>query len=287
MPFEFVLTDDGEAIKVTKNEEGGFLPLVINTDNDDAEPEAYDVMNVINVGVPGLRKEAKQNREAKQQNKADADQLREQLGAYKVKDSDDGPIYLDPAEAQKALNTVKTIDQKKLVDAGEADKMVQQATAEIKSSAAEREKSLQTALDTKQSEFEALEFRFQDSLILDAFNRSAFLREKTTLTPAVAKEVLGKAFKVEEVNGEMALVGKMRDEGGELVTIFDPERPSQPAGPEYAIKKIFQTWSERSSYEKGTNAGGSNDAVRASGNNLPNNASSVDKFEAYLASRSA
>jgi len=94
---------------------------------------------------------------------------------------------LDPAAARGALETVSKLDQKKLIDAGEVDKLKDSMRSEFKS---ENDKLLGD-LNAAREETNGLRRA-------TAFGGSKFIGEKLAIPSDIVESVFGKNFKIEE-----------------------------------------------------------------------------------------
>lgn len=143
----------------------------------------------------------------------------------------------DPQAAIDALNTVSNLDHKKLVDAGEVEK--------VKS---EISKTYQSKLDEANDAKSKLEQQLYNEKIGGAFNRSKFIGEKLAIPADMVQATFGKAFKVED--GSIVPY----DQTGNK--IFSRERPGEVATFDEAIEFLVDQYPHRDNILKGTNANG-------------------------------
>jgi len=143
----------------------------------------------------------------------------------------------DPEAAIKALNTVKNLDDKKLVDAGEVDK--------IKQAAIESVKSQYEPYVTKSKE---LEQQLYSEKIGGAFARSKYIGEKVAIPADFVQATFGKHFTIEGGN----IVAK--DANGNQ--LFSPTRAGEHANFEEALSILVESHPQRDSILKGSGASG-------------------------------
>jgi len=149
----------------------------------------------------------------------------------------------DPAAALKALDTVKNLDAKKLVDAGEVEKVKQEAITALKD---QYEPKLK-ALAKERDDFSAA---LTGELIGGAFARSPLIvGDKATLAiPAdLVQAKFGGAFKV--VDGRV--VGH---EDGK--PIYSRTHPGEVAGFDEALSLLIEKYPSRDAILKSTGAQG-------------------------------
>lgn len=215
MPFEL----DANGAIVTQEVNGQKLPVFVHADGKKAPFDGDATISTIS----RLNGEAKSHRERAE--KAE--------GALKGFEG-----ITDPAAAIKALNTVKNLDDKKLVDAGEVEKVKQEA---IKSVRAEFEPFVTKAKD--------LEAQLYNEKIGGAFARSKFASEKLAIPPDLVQAAFGSRFKVE--NGKTVAT----DANGQ--TIFSRTRHGEPADFEEALEILVDQYPNKASILKGSGASGS------------------------------
>jgi hypothetical protein len=123
--------------------------------------------------IARLNHEAKTNREA-------AEKAQGELDKFKV----NGKL-LDPTEAAKAVETVKKIDAKTLIDAGEVDKVREQIKAEYTTQLTEKDGALKTANDT-----------INTMRIDGLFTGSEFVRDRVAVPADMFRDSFGKNVKI-------------------------------------------------------------------------------------------
>lgn len=198
---------------------------------DDGKEEAIDVPKLFQVTLPSNRKENKEWRE-----KAEA--LAERL---KVLEGIESPEeYL--AEAKKAIETLKNLDEKKLVDAGEVEKLKAGVARNYEERIAQIEKEYTKKLESANRLVSQKENFIADLLIKGAFESSEFIRDKTVLPAEIAYDTFKRYFKIEnDADGRPIAVAY--DRNGER--ILSRANPTKFADPEEAIQEIISTYPQK------------------------------------------
>lgn len=145
---------------------------------------------------------------------------------------------IDPEAAAKALDTVTKLDQKKLIDAGEVDKVRAEISKNWESKLSEAEKAKQ-----------ALERQLHNELIGGNFARSKVIAEKLAIPADLVQAAFGSAFKVE--NGRVVAY----DKNGQA--IYSKANPSEPAGFDEALLSLVDAYPNKEHILKGSGASGS------------------------------
>lgn len=190
-------------------------------EGDDGKDVAFDAPGTV-ATISRLNGEAKGHREAKEA-------ALEQLKAF------DG---LDAAKAKDALEKINNIDTKKLIDAGDMDNAIKQATA-----------PLQEQLAAKVKEIETLTGTLNTEMIGSRFGQSKFASEK--LTPAGAdliKTLYADRMKVE--NGQV--IGY--DQNGQK--LYSKARPGELASFDEMLESFVDGYSHKDHILKGSGAQG-------------------------------
>lgn len=141
-------------------------------------------------------------------------------------------------DALKALETVKNLDDKKLVDAGEVEA--------VKAAAI---KAIEDKYAPTVEENSALKADLRKAIIGGAFSRSSYLTEKTTMTPAIAEAVFSGNFSLGEGNKIIAKDGN----GNE---IYSPSNAGNPATFDEALSILVNNHPDKKSLMKGVNQDG-------------------------------
>jgi hypothetical protein len=189
---------------------------------DDGKEVAFDAPGTV-ATITRLNTEAKTHREGKE-------------AAEKALKAFDG--IEDGAAAKKALELVANLDSKKLVDAGEIEKVK-----------GEISKAFQGQLDEATTKAATFEKQLYEEKIGGAFSRSKYIGEKLAIPADMVQSKFGAAFKVEE--------GKTiaYDQHGQK--IYSRTRPGEIADFDEAIETLVEQYPHRDHILKGTGANGS------------------------------
>lgn len=217
MPFKY----DAEGNLVTQEVNGKKLPVFINAESRESPFDADGTVATIS----RLNGEAKSHRE------------RAEAAETALKPFKDAGIE-DPAAAVKALNTVKNLNDKNLIDAGEVDKIKQAAIDSVKK---EYEPFVAKSKD--------LETQLYSEKIGGAFARSKFITDKVAIPADMVQAAFGSRFKI--VDGKTVAL----DANGQQ--IFSRVKHGEPADFEEALEIMIDQYPNRDSILKGTGASGS------------------------------
>lgn len=142
----------------------------------------------------------------------------------------------DPEAAIKAIETVKNLDAKKLVDAGQIDIL----KAEMGRTFAEKEGSLKSQWMQKEQEYQGhlkvKDEAIQSILMGGKFASSEFLK-KTNLIPEIAANYFGKNFRIEGEGAEIKVVGYLNGE-----RIPSREKFGEPADFDEALAAVIDAY---------------------------------------------
>lgn len=188
---------------------------------DDGKEVAFDAPGTV-ATISRLNGEAKGHREAKEAAES-------RLKAFEGID--------DPAAARKALGVLKNLDDKKLIDAGEVDRVKSETIA---------------ALEAKYSpivkENDALRGQLYSEKIGGAFARSKFIADKAAIPADLMQARFGQSFKLED--GKVAAY----DANGNKV--YSRARPGEVADFDEALEILVDGYAHRDSIMKGNSNGG-------------------------------
>ena len=188
------------------------------------------------VKIAELNSEAKQHREAKEAVEA-------KLKAFEGIE--------DPKAAIKALETVKNLDDKKLIDAGEVEKVK-----------AEMRKTFDEQLAESKSHAEKLQSQLHAELIGGSFARSKYAAEHLNLPSDVVQAFFGKHFSISD---EGKVVAKFAD-GNE---IYSRSRPGEKADFEEALEALVGAYPNKDAILKPSGTSGSGAGTGTGGGNAP------------------
>lgn len=147
---------------------------------------------------------------------------------------------LDPEAARKALETVSNLDNKKLIDAGEVERVKESITKGFNEKLTAAEKRAQEAED-----------RYAGEKVATAFLGSKFLTEKTVLPADVAQAYFSKRVKVDPTTGRVRVLDS---DGNPLLSKANPG--AEPTFDE-AMEILVTSHPQRDSILRGTNGSGS------------------------------
>ena len=143
----------------------------------------------------------------------------------------------DPQAARKALETVKNLDDKKLVDAGEVEKIKLEVG-----------KVYETKLTEESQKREKLEQQLHAEKIGGGFARSKYIADKLAIPSDLVQARFGAAFKVED--GEVIAY----DASGNK--IFSRSNPGAAAGFDEALEFLIEQYPQKEQILKGSGHSG-------------------------------
>lgn len=144
----------------------------------------------------------------------------------------------NPEDALKAIETLKNLDQKKLIDAGEVEKVKAEVT-----------KAMQSKIDELQSVVAEKDGILTKELIGGRFARSKFITDKMAIPHDLVEARFGQNFKIE--NGKVVAY----DQHGNQ--IYSHDRPGELADFEEALNAMVEQYPYKDSILKGSSATGS------------------------------
>lgn len=144
---------------------------------------------------------------------------------------------LDVGEARTAIDTLKKIDQKKLIDAGKVDEVRAEITA-----------TYQRQVEENQKKYETLQQNYNGEKLRNAFANSAW-KEKLHIPEDIAFDYFSKNFSVDDKN---RIVGKLNGQ-----EIPSSKTFGQPADFDEALGAIIEAYPHRDKILIGANHGGS------------------------------
>lgn len=191
--------------------------------HDDGKEVAHDAAQAI-AKISALNREAQSHRERAETAEASLKRF-------------DG--ISDPAAAKKALETLANMDAKKLVDAGEVERLK-----------ADIAKSYETKISEIETAKQALERDFWNEKIGGAFARSKFITEKVAVPSDLIQNAFGQRFKLE--SGKVVAY----DQSGQR--IMSRANPGDFADFEEAIETLISAYPHKDAILRGSNAQGPN-----------------------------
>jgi hypothetical protein len=175
----------------------------------------------------------------------------------------------DPAKAVKALEIVKNLDDKKLIEAGEVDKVRQEAAAAYEEKLKGIEKKYAPVIKERDEYKNSL---FQE-IVGGAFSRSKFIGEKLAIPADLAQAKFGNSFIIED--------GKVVGKNAAGERIFSRSRPGEVANFDEALEALVEDYPYRDSILKGSGAsgGGAGGSVRTVGGKKTMTRSAFDALD--------
>ncbi|MFB6349475.1 DUF6651 domain-containing protein [Moraxella sp. ZJ142] len=186
---------------------------------DDGKELAFDAAESM-AKISQLNAEAKNHREAKEHALAQLKQF-------------DG---IDADKAKQAMATVQNLDDKKLIDAGEVEKVK-----------AEAKKAFDEQLASKDAEIAKINTEYRNAVIGGAFARSNFIKEKTLLPADIAQNTFGQYF--EMTDGK--IVGKLNGN-----PIYSRINPGELADFDEAFEQVINQYPNKADILRGSSGSG-------------------------------
>ena len=197
------------------------LPVYVH---DDGKEVGFDAVHAVQK-ISSLNAEAKTHREAKEAAEAG-------LKTFEG---------LDPEKARQALNTIKNFDDKKLIDAGEAERVRNEAIDSVK-------QTFETQIGQITQERDTYQQQLHSELIGGGFARSKFSTEKLAVPTDMVQAMFGKNFKVE--NGKPVAY----DSKGQK--IYSRTNHGDEAGFDEALEILVEGYQHKNSILKGNQSTG-------------------------------
>ncbi len=198
------------------NEQG--LPLYIH---DDGKEVAHDAPQTV-ATISRLNGEARTNRE------------RYEVAETSLKAFEG---IEDPTAAKKAMETLKNFDDKKLVDAGEVEKVKAEAI-----------KAIEDKYAPIVQERDAFQTQLHNELIGGGFARSKYIQDNIAVPVDMVQAQFGKSFKIEE--------GKVVAYGTDGQKIYSRARPGEVADFDEALESLVGGYQHKDSILKGGQGSG-------------------------------
>lgn len=160
---------------------------------------------------------------------------------------------LDAEAARQAMETVKNLDDKKLIDAGEVETVKRNLAASFDANLGATKKSYETKIEELNAKLTRQNQNIDELLVLGAFERSPFIQTKTNLTADIAYASFGHALKVEyNKEGKPEVIGYLDNE-----KLFSRRDPGKFADPEESIEMVINAYKQKDKILKGSGYGGS------------------------------
>lgn len=149
----------------------------------------------------------------------------------------------DPAAAVKAMETVKNLDLKKLVDAGK----VEEIKAEAQKAFDERLKAIEEANKPVVAERDTLRGQLHAEKLGNAFSRSKYIADNLAVPVDMVQAAFGNGFKIED----NAIVGYQNGN-----KVFSRLKPGEVAAFDEALEIMVDAYPFKDNILKGSGASG-------------------------------
>lgn len=241
MALEYKMNEEKTAILINEN---GY-PVVV----EDGEKEiGLDAIHLYGK-VPDLTNQLKQSK----------DNLQELAEKYKILDEvEDITVFVN--SAKKAMDTIKNLEDKKLIEAGEVEAIKRQAQESSENKLEEIKTSMQTKIDELDNLVNHKTKQIYQLMVSDRFNGSKFVQEKLNMTSKMARAYFSNNFKIEENDGKYGVIGYFNNDE----KIFSREKAGEVADFEEALAILVDKDPDRDKLLAG--AGGSGSGARGSEN---------------------
>lgn len=157
---------------------------------------------------------------------------------------------LDPEKARAALDTISKLDTKKLIDAGEVDKVRKEIGDQFTAQLTEKDKA-----------YGELSNKLNSMMLTNAFQSSKFVQDRIAIPVEMVRKTFGDRFKIEDDR-----IVAYEESGNKL---YSRKRHGEPADFDEAIEIIIDTYPHKDAVLKAPGASGSgnkgNGGVRGSG----------------------
>lgn len=230
------------------NDQG--LPLYVH---DDGKEVGFDAVQTV-AKIGQLNAEAKNHREAKEQAETS-------LKAFEG---------LDASKAKQALQTVQNLDAKKLVDAGEIEKVKTELTEALK-------QTYEPQLQQLTKERDQVQNQLHQELIGGGFARSKFIQDNIAIPTDMIQATFGNNFKIED--------GKVVGYDANGQKLYSRTRPGEIAGFDEALETLVGGYQYKDSILKGNQSSGGGFSGQGSKSHGPKSLSECktkDEKVAYL-----
>lgn len=145
---------------------------------------------------------------------------------------------IDPSKARDALDKLSKIDQKKLIEAGEVDKVKDEIS-----------KQYQAQLIEKDQKLSERQERLNKLMLDNAFNSSKFVNEKIAIPPELFRSHFGNHFKIED--------DKLTAHDHHGNKVLSKKRMGEYADFDEALEIIVESYAHKDAILKPNNASGS------------------------------
>lgn len=214
------------------NDQG--LPVYVH---DDGKEVGFDATQAV-AKIGQLNAEAKGHREAKEQ-------VETSLKAFEG---------LDASKAKQALQTIQNLDAKKLVDAGEIEKVKSELTEALK-------QTYEPQLQQLTKERDQVQTQLHQELIGGGFARSKFIQDNIAVPADMIQATFGNNFKIED--------GKVVGYDANGQKLYSRTRPGELAIFDEALESLVGGYQHKDSILKGNQSTGGGFGGKSSPNHGP------------------
>ena len=204
------------------------MPVYVHEDGKEIPfdaPRAFDTIKKLN-------DENKQRREA------------EEAAAAKLKAFGE----MTPEAAKKALDTLKALDQKKLVDAGEVEKVKAEAVEAFKKQMEETKQSYEQKISQTTDEIKHRDDQIFKLMVSNRFSTSKAVAEKLSVPPDMVEAMFGRNFKIEEGKVVGYINGKK---------VYSRKNAGEYAEFDEALETMIESYPQKDMILRGSGASGS------------------------------
>ena len=229
------------------------LPIYVH---DDGKEVGFDAAQAVGK-ISSLNAEAKTHREAKEA-------AEKSLKAFEGLDAD---------KAKQALQTIQNLDTKKLVDAGDIEKVKAELTDALK-------KSYEPQIQQLTQERDSVQAQLHKELIGGGFARSKFIQEKIAVPADMIQATFGNNFKIED--------GKVVAYGVDGQKIYSRTKHGEVADFDEALETLIGGYQYKDSILKGnqsTGGGYGGQGGGGSNGNVGNMGGSIQERQAAIAAK--
>ena len=231
--LKYVLDEETKLIKT----DGNGLPLVLDDSQIDSEPFGLDGIG-LHTKVPSLQKESKERRTA-------LNAAKKELSTFQDLGIDIESYDTWKADATKALDTIKNLEDNKLVEANKVEDIKKQVRDEVLAEKARSEKQYKDLLAEREASLNTVNGQVRSLVVDNQFHSSKYIPNDLIVTPTMARKIFGDNFKAEMVNNKTQAVGYMNGE-----PVMSKSNVGEFAPFEEALKHMIDTDPDRDAYIK-------------------------------------
>jgi hypothetical protein len=238
-------------------------PLVFDDQDENEKAFPLDAIHLYSK-VPTLQAEAKKYRESKEK-------LQETLGLFGDASPEDISVKLKtledfggitPKEAKEAKDLIKNLKDVDSENAVQIEKVKAGVAESYESKIRDIDAQYAQKFASQDITIQRKDGAIRNLIIKGAFDRNAFIKERTVLTPDIAYDSFGKFFIVEDGDDGVSVYAV--DRSGEK--IFSKAKPGEYAAPDEAIELIINDYPQKDNIMRtlsgGSNAGGNSTGTR-------------------------